>query len=332
MIATFSLSKIKLWDLKKYEKPLFTIQTSSVKGVKQISWSPLRSGLLASIGNDENLIRLYDLKDFSSLSSNNNNTNNSNTNQLFPNNNSLASNNNIDSSIEALFTNPTLSSPSSTLHSSTNSTTSPPPSSSSHQHTTSNPPTFEHSLSSNNVLLSLHNPSLSTGGAGGERDKLEGTGVNREGGEENKSLFNFNRPIKTHQTKFNLDSFSWHPKLALKLISMGGNGMVEMFSLNESIPLAFSPKNSNLLFAYGKHFYESSLPPSHLPPAFSFHSNFIRRTSSGYSLDVTIFLYSFFFFILFSLFFYLVFIFVFFYIIFIFILQNLFLYFIFIFI
>jgi len=53
---------VKIWDLRKLRDPLFSLNTES-KSLLQIEWCPTRSGVLASIGKEESVLKLWDLND-----------------------------------------------------------------------------------------------------------------------------------------------------------------------------------------------------------------------------------------------------------------------------
>eukprot|EP00003_Mantamonas_plastica_P017510 TRINITY_DN2900_c0_g1_i8.p1 TRINITY_DN2900_c0_g1~~TRINITY_DN2900_c0_g1_i8.p1 ORF type:complete len:558 (+),score=144.40 TRINITY_DN2900_c0_g1_i8:62-1735(+) len=61
-LATFSDDGlIKVWDIRKLNKATLTLKSPN-KNIRQISWCPTRSGILTSIADGENCLRLWDLQ------------------------------------------------------------------------------------------------------------------------------------------------------------------------------------------------------------------------------------------------------------------------------
>eukprot|EP01103_Thecamoeba_quadrilineata_P012751 TRINITY_DN3369_c0_g1_i2.p1 TRINITY_DN3369_c0_g1~~TRINITY_DN3369_c0_g1_i2.p1 ORF type:complete len:703 (-),score=75.42 TRINITY_DN3369_c0_g1_i2:64-2172(-) len=54
---------IKLWDLRRFSEPILTLNTNS-KGLAQIGWNSIRSGILGSLSKDENVVKFWDLKGY----------------------------------------------------------------------------------------------------------------------------------------------------------------------------------------------------------------------------------------------------------------------------
>lgn len=56
---------IRLWDIRKPSEPVFTMTTGGEyrQGIGALSWSNLRSGLLACVGKDSNVLKLWDMQD-----------------------------------------------------------------------------------------------------------------------------------------------------------------------------------------------------------------------------------------------------------------------------
>lgn len=64
-IASFSEAPgiVCIWDDRNFEKPLMTMtQPPPVTAITAISWSPSRSGLLATIGKESPIVQLYDIQ------------------------------------------------------------------------------------------------------------------------------------------------------------------------------------------------------------------------------------------------------------------------------
>jgi WD40 repeat protein len=53
---------VKIWDTRKLREPIFSLHTGS-KSLIQIEWCSTRSGILASIGKEESILKLWDLND-----------------------------------------------------------------------------------------------------------------------------------------------------------------------------------------------------------------------------------------------------------------------------
>lgn len=60
-VASFFEGQVAIWDLRKFEKPVLTL-TEQVKPLTKIAWCPTRTGLLATLTRDSNIIRLYDMQ------------------------------------------------------------------------------------------------------------------------------------------------------------------------------------------------------------------------------------------------------------------------------
>ncbi len=60
-VASFFEGQVAIWDLRKFEKPVFTL-TEQPKTLTKVAWCPTRMGLLATLTRDSNIIRLYDMQ------------------------------------------------------------------------------------------------------------------------------------------------------------------------------------------------------------------------------------------------------------------------------
>ncbi|KTF80047.1 hypothetical protein cypCar_00040449, partial [Cyprinus carpio] len=60
-VASFFEGQVAIWDLRKFEKPVFTL-TEQPKPLTKVAWCPTRMGLLATLTRDSNIIRLYDMQ------------------------------------------------------------------------------------------------------------------------------------------------------------------------------------------------------------------------------------------------------------------------------
>eukprot|EP01114_Cavostelium_apophysatum_P012662 TRINITY_DN288_c0_g1_i6.p1 TRINITY_DN288_c0_g1~~TRINITY_DN288_c0_g1_i6.p1 ORF type:complete len:932 (+),score=212.05 TRINITY_DN288_c0_g1_i6:136-2931(+) len=63
------------------------------------------------------------------------------------------------------------------------------------------------------------------------------------------------KPARTHETQEPLSSFSWHPTNQYRVLTVTNSGIVEVVSLQESIPLTWSPQG-DVSFGFGKHLIE----------------------------------------------------------------------------
>eukprot|EP00026_Physarum_polycephalum_P001793 Phypoly_transcript_01796.p1 GENE.Phypoly_transcript_01796~~Phypoly_transcript_01796.p1 ORF type:complete len:954 (+),score=144.73 Phypoly_transcript_01796:249-3110(+) len=61
------------------------------------------------------------------------------------------------------------------------------------------------------------------------------------------------KPSKTYHSPEIISSFAWHPSNECRMLIISPNTMAETVSLNETIPLTFSP-HSDMCFSYGTHF------------------------------------------------------------------------------
>ncbi|GCB73167.1 GATOR2 complex protein MIOS isoform X1 [Scyliorhinus torazame] len=60
-VASFFEGQVAIWDLRKFEKPVLTL-TEQPKPLTKVAWCPTRTGLLATLTRDSNIIRLYDMQ------------------------------------------------------------------------------------------------------------------------------------------------------------------------------------------------------------------------------------------------------------------------------
>ncbi|XP_005999518.1 GATOR2 complex protein MIOS isoform X2 [Latimeria chalumnae] len=60
-VASFYEGQVVIWDLRKFEKPVLTL-TEQPKPLTKVTWCPTRTGLLATLTRDSNIIRLYDMQ------------------------------------------------------------------------------------------------------------------------------------------------------------------------------------------------------------------------------------------------------------------------------
>ncbi|XP_041102180.1 GATOR complex protein MIOS [Polyodon spathula] len=60
-VASFFEGQVAIWDLRKFEKPVLTL-TEQPKPLTKVAWCPTRTGLLATLTRDNNIIRLYDMQ------------------------------------------------------------------------------------------------------------------------------------------------------------------------------------------------------------------------------------------------------------------------------
>ncbi|XP_076467214.1 GATOR2 complex protein MIOS-like [Babylonia areolata] len=59
-LASFAESQVAVWDVKKFDRPVFTLQEP--KHVSKISWCLTRSGVLTVLCKDSPSLRLYDIR------------------------------------------------------------------------------------------------------------------------------------------------------------------------------------------------------------------------------------------------------------------------------
>ncbi|XP_028297965.1 GATOR2 complex protein MIOS [Gouania willdenowi] len=60
-VASYYEGQLAIWDLRKFEKPVLTL-TEQPKPLTKVAWCPTRTGLLATLTRDTNIIRLYDMQ------------------------------------------------------------------------------------------------------------------------------------------------------------------------------------------------------------------------------------------------------------------------------
>ncbi|KAL0984813.1 hypothetical protein UPYG_G00147300 [Umbra pygmaea] len=60
-VASFFEGQVAIWDLRKFEKPVLTLNEQP-KPLTKVAWCPTRTGLLATLTRDTNIIRLYDMQ------------------------------------------------------------------------------------------------------------------------------------------------------------------------------------------------------------------------------------------------------------------------------
>lgn len=60
-VASFYEGQVAIWDLRKFEKPVLTL-TEQPKPLTKVAWCPTRTGLLATLTRNSNIIRLYDMQ------------------------------------------------------------------------------------------------------------------------------------------------------------------------------------------------------------------------------------------------------------------------------
>ncbi|CAG02753.1 unnamed protein product [Tetraodon nigroviridis] len=60
-VASFYEGQVAIWDLRKFEKPVLTL-TEQPKPLTKVAWCPTRTGLLATLTRDSNILRLYDMQ------------------------------------------------------------------------------------------------------------------------------------------------------------------------------------------------------------------------------------------------------------------------------
>ncbi|XP_034030196.1 GATOR complex protein MIOS [Thalassophryne amazonica] len=60
-VASYYEGQVAIWDLRKFEKPVLTL-TEQPKPLTKVAWCPTRTGLLATLTRDSNIIRLYDMQ------------------------------------------------------------------------------------------------------------------------------------------------------------------------------------------------------------------------------------------------------------------------------
>ncbi|XP_017309191.1 GATOR complex protein MIOS [Ictalurus punctatus] len=60
-VASFFEGQVAIWDLRRFEKPAFTLPEQA-KPLTKVAWCPTRTGLLATLTRDANIVRLYDMQ------------------------------------------------------------------------------------------------------------------------------------------------------------------------------------------------------------------------------------------------------------------------------
>ncbi|MCI4391218.1 hypothetical protein PGIGA_G00131570 [Pangasianodon gigas] len=60
-VASFFEGQVAIWDLRRFEKPAFTLPEQA-KPLTKVAWCPTRTGLLATLTRDANVVRLYDMQ------------------------------------------------------------------------------------------------------------------------------------------------------------------------------------------------------------------------------------------------------------------------------
>nr|XP_023658371.1 GATOR complex protein MIOS [Paramormyrops kingsleyae]XP_023658372.1 GATOR complex protein MIOS [Paramormyrops kingsleyae]XP_023658373.1 GATOR complex protein MIOS [Paramormyrops kingsleyae] len=60
-VASFFEGQVAIWDLRKFEKPVLTL-SEQPKPLTKVAWCPTRTGLLATLMRDSDVVRLYDMQ------------------------------------------------------------------------------------------------------------------------------------------------------------------------------------------------------------------------------------------------------------------------------
>ncbi|KAJ3036161.1 hypothetical protein HDV00_003017 [Rhizophlyctis rosea] len=56
-------SIIRIWDARNASEPALTLNSEYRNGISQLEWSPLRSGLLASVGRESSVLKIWDIQE-----------------------------------------------------------------------------------------------------------------------------------------------------------------------------------------------------------------------------------------------------------------------------
>lgn len=110
------------------------------------------------------------------------------------------------------------------------------------------------------------------------------------------NLSEVNKSVKifillVHDTSEPVSSMSWHPSNQSRLLTVTNSGVIEVVSLQEPIPLAWSP-HGQIMFGYGKFMVEGNLalPEAKDAGIIDISVEMQQRASQGYSMDVPLIL------------------------------------------
>lgn len=97
--------------------------------------------------------------------------------------------------------------------------------------------------------------------------------------------------ILVDDTQEFISSFSWHNSNQHRILTVSTNGIVEMVSLQETIPLAWSP-HGFITFGSGKSLVMGEIGKSQTNgEIFDVSLQMKKRAEQGYSMDVLIFIF-----------------------------------------
>ncbi|KYR00614.1 hypothetical protein DLAC_02638 [Tieghemostelium lacteum] len=92
------------------------------------------------------------------------------------------------------------------------------------------------------------------------------------------------KPNKVHYATDVLSSFSWHPTNECRMLTVTYSDVVEVVSINDNIPVAWSPQGQ-LVFSYGKQLLEGPIKGTTLEPDLNVHKNL--QNDGRYNKDIS---------------------------------------------
>ncbi|EFA82384.1 hypothetical protein PPL_04809 [Heterostelium album PN500] len=95
------------------------------------------------------------------------------------------------------------------------------------------------------------------------------------------------KPTKTHHSSDIVSSFSWHPRNECRMLTVSYQGVVDVVSLNENIPITWSP-HGDLCFSFGMHLIEGPSKNTTIEPNLSNEKYSHLRNDGRYNRDISL--------------------------------------------
>eukprot|EP01132_Coremiostelium_polycephalum_P002094 gene2094-2581_t len=95
------------------------------------------------------------------------------------------------------------------------------------------------------------------------------------------------KPTKTHYSSEIISSFSWHPTNECRMLTVSYSGVIEVVSLNENIPVSWSPQGS-LCFSLGKNLLEGPSKGTTIEPDLKSDTNKNLINDGRYEKDISL--------------------------------------------
>eukprot|EP00007_Cunea_sp_BSH-02190019_P008955 CAMPEP_0174238428 /NCGR_PEP_ID=MMETSP0417-20130205/11187_1 /TAXON_ID=242541 /ORGANISM="Mayorella sp, Strain BSH-02190019" /LENGTH=1029 /DNA_ID=CAMNT_0015317259 /DNA_START=92 /DNA_END=3177 /DNA_ORIENTATION=+ len=226
-VATFSEEgDLKIWDIRQLSPdPVFSMDTGSNSPLIQIEWCPTRAGILATIARDDRCVKFWDIKDACF-----------NT----PIEVSTASGSRKSSELRGLVKSASSSSSTSVASSVATSSSS--------------------SLSAITTSAKGATSKSASSLRKGQRRKsgLISPSAGDDGAVVESAFISMNKPVKTHFLSENPSCIAWHPSNSYRILVAGQQGGLQVLSLHESLPMAWSPRGW-MLFAHGNSLTDANV-------------------------------------------------------------------------